>query len=53
MNGSFLSLLFFNAHRCVNEVIFPIWAGMVPFRLFWESELKWNQKTKMKKEKKE
>ena len=42
INGSFF--FFFSSHRVCNEVINPIWVGIVPFRLFWKSCLTWKDK---------
>ena len=43
INGSFL-LFFFSSHSVCNEVINPIWVGIVPVRLFWGSCLTWKDK---------
>ena len=43
-----ISSFLFVSHRVCNEVINPIWVGIVPFRLFWLRSLKWNEKTKWK-----
>ena len=48
----FFLFFFFSSHRCCNEVNNPIWVGIVPFRLFWESQLKWKEKQNEKKDKK-